>query len=246
KADDDSVVHVEIDGKSYQHVNPNARNMIPTDYKYWEDGHYSMGGIKEVYANRIRVPWLVKVEPNTRYYWDSNDSSTHFVIRSLNRDGTFNSSWGGVGSSGSRTTSSSEHYLGIAFYNTSDYETKFNNGTIKPLFQLASHPDKSFEEFVPPAPTPDYPIEIHSLNDFDVVSQKSEGGKIDGIEVGGRNLISESLISSSFGDMDKSEYVSKGIIRFSSSAQYGGVRITAHPLLPNTEYVMRYRYKKTS
>src|SRR5699024_9511344 len=72
KADDDSVVHVEIDGKSYQHVNPNARNMIPTDYKYWEDGHYSMGGIKEVYANRIRVPWLVKVEPNTRYYWDSN------------------------------------------------------------------------------------------------------------------------------------------------------------------------------
>src|SRR5699024_4294663 len=84
------------------------------------------------------------------------------------------------------------------------------------------------------------------LNDFDVVSQKSEGGKIDGIEVGGRNLISESLISSSFGDMDKSEYVSKGIIRFSSSAQYGGVRITAHPLLPNTEYVMRYRYKKTS
>src|SRR5699024_8332123 len=69
---------------------------------------------------------------------------------------------------------------------------------------------------------------------------------IDGIEIGGRNLISESLISSSFGDMDKSEYVSKVIIRFSSSAQYGGVRITAHPLLPNTEYVMRYRYKKTS
>src|SRR5699024_6205689 len=41
--------------------------------------------------------------------------------------------------------------------------------------------------YEPPAPTPDYPIEIHSLNDFDVVSQKSEGGKIDGIEVGGRN-----------------------------------------------------------
>ena len=36
-------------------------------------------------------------------------------------------------------------------------------------------------------PTPDYPIEIHSLNDFDVVSQKSEGGMIDDIEVGVTN-----------------------------------------------------------
>lgn len=38
-------------------------------------------------------------------------------------------------------------------------------------------------------PTPDYPVEIHSLNDFNVVSQKSEGGVIDGIEVGGRNYL---------------------------------------------------------
>lgn len=47
-------------------------------------------------------------------------------------------------------------------------------------------------EYEPPTPTPDYPIEIHSLNDFDVVSQKSEGGMIDGVEVGGRNLLTNS------------------------------------------------------
>lgn len=41
------------------------------------------------------------------------------------------------------------------------------------------------------APTPDYPIEIHSLNDFDVVSQKSEGGMIDKINL----LLSEPLRS---------------------------------------------------
>ena len=44
-------------------------------------------------------------------------------------------------------------------------------------------------------PTPDYPVEIHSLNDFDVVSQKSEGGTIDGIEVGGRNYFARALIN---------------------------------------------------
>ena len=35
-----------------------------------------------------------------------------------------------------------------------------------------------------PAPAPDYPIEIHSLNDFDIVSQKSEGNMYKG-----RNLL---------------------------------------------------------
>lgn len=170
KADEGAAVHVEVDGKSYQHVNPNARNMIPTAYKDWEDGHYSPSGTKEPYIDRIRVPRLVKVEPSTTYYWNSGNSSAQFVIRSFDSSGAFSGSWGGVSSSGSRATSSSDHYLGIALFNTSDYEEKFSNGTIKPLFQLASHSDKSFEEFIPPDPTPDYPIEIHSLNDFDVVS----------------------------------------------------------------------------
>lgn len=63
---------------------------------------------------------------------------------------------------------------------------------------------------------------------------------------GGRNLISESLIGSTAGIRDTSEYLSKGVIKFSTSHAYGGVYITAHSLLPNTEYVMSYRYKKTS
>src|SRR5699024_10901771 len=39
-----------------------------------------------------------------------------------------------------------------------------------------------------PAPE-DVENNIHSVNDVDVVSQKSEGGVIDGIEIGGRNLL---------------------------------------------------------
>ena len=40
----------------------------------------------------------------------------------------------------------------------------------KPIIQDASVTDRSFIEYVPKAPSPDYPIEIHSVNDFDVVS----------------------------------------------------------------------------
>ena len=40
-------------------------------------------------------------------------------------------------------------------------------------------------------PSPDYPVDFHSVNDFDVVSQKSEGGMIDKINL----LLSEPLRS---------------------------------------------------
>lgn len=64
---------------------------------------------------------------------------------------------------------------------------------------------------------------------------------------GGRNLISETLIGRhGLDSMDISRYKSKGVVSFAISAPYEGVSIRAHPLLPNTEYVIRYRYRKTS
>ena len=71
--------------------------------------------------------------------------------------------------------------------------------------------------------------------------------KNENIEINGRNLISESLIGrNGLDSMDISRYVPKGVISFSKSKGYDGISIRAHPLLPNTEYVMSYRYRKTS
>ena len=71
-------------------------------------------------------------------------------------------------------------------------------------------------------------------------------GKIDNLSVGGRNLIDYSMITSNSGNLDKSNYVKKGLITFSITGIYSGVRIDASKLEPNTEYVMSYKYQKTS
>ena len=71
-------------------------------------------------------------------------------------------------------------------------------------------------------------------------------GKIDGLSVGGRNLIDYSMITSSSGNLDKSNYVKKGLITFGITGIYSGVGIDASKLEPNTEYVMSYKYQKTS
>lgn len=71
-------------------------------------------------------------------------------------------------------------------------------------------------------------------------------GKIDNLSVGGRNLIDYSMITSNSGNLDKSNYVKKGLITFGITGIYSGVRIDASKLEPNTEYVMSYKYQKTS
>src|SRR5699024_3947938 len=60
----------------------------------------------------------------------------------------------------------------------------------------------SFSINHPSAPTPDYPIEIHSVNNFDSISQKATVDietAVDGIEIGGRNLISNSTMGTNDG-----------------------------------------------
>ena len=62
----------------------------------------------------------------------------------------------------------------------------------------------------------------------------------------GKNLLRRLLISSYNASVDTSRYFTDGVVSITSSSLHGGARITAHPLQPNTEYVMRYKYKKTS
>ena len=70
-------------------------------------------------------------------------------------------------------------------------------------------------------------------------------GDLDKLSVGGRNLIDESMITSTVSTFDKSEYVTKGLITYSSSGGTTGLRINASKLEPNTDYVMSYKYQKT-
>lgn len=174
---DDAVVHVGVDGLSVQKLNPNARNMVHTNYTEWEGGHYSLQtGNKEVYATRIRMPYLIKVNPNTTYYWNTFGIYS-FLIRTYKSDGTFLGSWGNVGTTGTRTTSPEEFYLGVTLYESSEgkssegIKSDMQSDLLKPLFQLNGVTNKSFEEFVPSSPSPDYPIAINSLDkSFDIVS----------------------------------------------------------------------------
>lgn len=117
-------------------------NLISGDPKYWESGHYApTDGAKADVSTRIRLKDFVKVNPSTTYYFNTHNSSYYFVIRSYDSTGAFASSWGGVGSALTRTTTQNEYYLGIAIYNSGEpgtdtydgYIAMLQNGTIKPF-----------------------------------------------------------------------------------------------------------------
>ena len=172
---DDSHVRVEVDGQSYQRFDPNARNMVPTKYEDWlvDHDYNKEEGALAFHSNRMAASWLIEVESNKSYYYDTGNPDIWYVIRTLDSNKTIeNESWGGSGTSGVKTTNSTTKYLGVGIYTISGLIIKdeFQAGNIKPIIQDASVTDRSFIEYVPKAPTPDYPVEIHSLNDFDVVS----------------------------------------------------------------------------
>ena len=188
---DDSHVQVEVDGQSYQRLDPNARNMVPTKYGDWlVDYDYNKDdGALEVTSNRMAASWLIEVESNKSYYYDVGNPDIWYVIRTLDSNKTIeDESWGGSGSSGVKTTNSTTKYLGVGIYTISGVILKdeFQAGNIKPIIQDASVTDRSFIEYVPKAPSPDYPVEIESLNDFDVVSsvEKLTEGQLEEYDYG--------------------------------------------------------------
>jgi hypothetical protein len=74
----------------------------------------------------------------------------------------------------------------------------------------------------------------------------TSGTSSESAKIVGRNLIDTSMLVANDATAIISEYVSKGIIKISDIGGYGGVRIDARKLKPNTQYVMSYKYKKTA
>ena len=166
-----------LEGNSYQKVTQQGKNICPTDVSDWELGHYGTTGIKENFNNgaRARIIDLIPVIPNTKYYVNTNYSDHSFVIRGYDENKNFKKSYGGITSGGTINTDN-VYYLSAAIYNRNNENSgagqtiidNIENGTIKPFICLNSETDKSFEEYIPNSPSPDYPSDIEDIESVDV------------------------------------------------------------------------------
>lgn len=156
---------LEISGDLEQEKSIEGKNKCKTDFVNWESGDYSnTNGSKSKFIARIRLINLLKVEPNTTYYFNTFSDGYSFAVRGFDSAKTFTHSVGEIKNGQTYTTSNAEHYLGISIFNTnnyditySDYETLFNNSTIKPFICLDNEADKTFEEYIPNKPSTEFP-----------------------------------------------------------------------------------------
>ena len=156
---------LEISGNLEQEKSIEGKNKCKTDFVNWESGDYSnTNGSKSKFTARIRLINLLKVEPNTTYYFNTFSDGYSFIARGFDSAKTFTHTVGEIKNGQTYTTSNAEHYLGISIFNTnnyditySDYETLFNNSTIKPFICLDNEADKTFEEYIPNKPSTKFP-----------------------------------------------------------------------------------------
>lgn len=170
-----------LEGNNYQEVTTQGKNICPSDVNDWEFGQWNTDGIQNTFQNRVRVNRLIPCKPSTQYYVQSFLQNITFAIRTFKQDGSFNTSVGAVYRGSTFTTDANAYYLAITLYHesstTDDLLALIESGEIKPFICLNSETDKSFEEFVPNSPSPDYPSDIEVIE-----------GSVD-VEVVGKNLL---------------------------------------------------------
>lgn len=174
---DDSVVHVEVDGKSYQPTDPNNLFDIEEWFRVPDSEKPVTTGVPYIELN---------LEPLTQYTVSTNipDRNGNYDVFAMPTDQNASSGINGLSEGNSRVVSTIGNGIlkismrSFSLDKSSGYWIKVEKGSTATPFKGYS------------TPTPDYPIEINSLNNVDVVSQKSEGGTIDDLGVGGRNLLS--------------------------------------------------------
>lgn len=208
-----------LEGNSYQKTTQQGRNICPTDVSDWVLGHYSTTGATGTYENRIRVNVLIPCKPNTTYY-SSCINGYRLAIRTYKKDQTFNSSIGAVPFKGNFTTDENSYYLGIFIYSElstiDDLLVKLESNEIQPFICLNSETDKTFEEYIPNSPSPDYPSEIEVIE-----------GSVD-VEVVGKNIC-----PTDFNDWVLGQYTISGNIGTIVSRIMVDRLI---PVIPNTKY----------
>lgn len=129
---------------------PKGKNICPNE---WDWGEYnSSTGIKDEYLNRIYVPWLVKVNPSTKYYVDTFTNNEYkILITTYLEDGTFVRSITDVDNF---TTTEQEYLIGVTLYDTQEEEHPekelielVEDGTIKPFIAVYSDEENSYEPY---------------------------------------------------------------------------------------------------
>ena len=171
KADGDAVVHVDIDGKSYQNAG-SGKNLFTVPYSnaikdfirpqdYWVKPITLKANTQYTFSSKLTGKLIegttIMVWSGGDKYADRGKSYTTLSVNGAERAVTFNT--------GDVTE------WKIAIYLTDALESsKELLGKLLDNYQIQLEEGSVATTYEPPAPTPDYPIEIHSLNDFDVVS----------------------------------------------------------------------------
>lgn len=132
------------------------KNFISSNINDWEEGHYSIEGLKEPYANRFRLKKMIKVQPDTAYYAHAFSNTYSLVIREHDKNKNITNNIGGIENKGKTfKTKKNTEFLSIAVYNQADmtesfpfslFEKLLGNGEIKPFMCLNSEIDKSYIE----------------------------------------------------------------------------------------------------
>jgi hypothetical protein len=161
---------LKLEGKSEQETSTQGRNICPNK---WELGEYNQSGEKNDTTERVRIPYLVPCKSNTIYYVNmflSNSTyDIKFILRSYDKSKAFIKNYSTINNATTFTTGTDECYLGITIYDvkstTSDILNLIKTGVIKPFICLNSETDKTYTEFVPDSPSPEYPSRIRNVGD---------------------------------------------------------------------------------
>ena len=138
-------------------INMKNKNYVSSDINDWEEGHYSQTtGLKEPYANRLRLKEPIKVQPDTVYYANTFSNNTYnLVLREYDKYKNIINNIGGATDGGIFTTTKDTQFISVSLYNRldageplyfSDFKKLFEAGTIKPFLCLNSESNKDYVE----------------------------------------------------------------------------------------------------
>lgn len=136
-------------------INMKNKNYVSSDINDWEEGHYTQSsGLKEPYANRLRLKELIKVQPDTAYYTSTFSNNTYnLVLREYDKFKNIINNIGGATDGGIFTTTKDTQFISVSLYNRldageplyfEDYKKLFEAGTIKPFLCLNSESNKDY------------------------------------------------------------------------------------------------------
>lgn len=136
-------------------IKSSNKNLISGSINDWEEGHYSQTtGLKESYANRLRLKELIKVQPDTAYYANTFSNNTYnLVLREYDKYKNIINNVGGASDGGIFKTTKDTKFISVSLYNRldagaplyfEDFKKLFEAGTIKPFMCLNSESNKDY------------------------------------------------------------------------------------------------------